>query len=396
MRVSIYAGGSFSTAGGLLVNYVAQWNGNTWSPLGTGVYPWGVFALAVADTNLYVGGSFTSAGGQACGYVARAGIEVIRVTTSSPLPPGTAGTLYSMTLSAVGGTLPYSWAITSGGLPSGLSLSTNGVISGTPDAATNASCVLQVCDGSLAATRSFSLAINPATPAITTASPLPVGFVGTAYNQTLAATSSTMPYTWSITAGSLPEGLALSTNGVISGTPTTATNAHFTVQVIGHNGYSGTKVFDLSVMGDPLAAAVDSSGRTWTTGGNAPWFFQTVTTHDGVDAAQSGLITDGQESWMETTLTGSGTLSFWWLVSSESWFDYLEFYLDGVLQSGRISGFAGWQQQTISIPVGGHTAKWRYMKDESASVGQDAGWVDEVSFVPDPPRRLPSRRNPPV
>jgi len=49
----------------------------------------------------------------------------------------------------------------------------------------------------------------------------------------------------------------------------------------------------------------------------------------------------------------------------------LEFYLDGVLQSGRISGTVDWQKQTNSIAAGTHTVKWRYMKDTSASVGSD-------------------------
>lgn len=60
---------------------------------------------------------------------------------------------------------------------------------------------------------------------------LPNATVGTAYSQTLAATGGTTPYTWTTTSGSLPAGLTLSTAGVISGTPTTAVTATFTVQV---------------------------------------------------------------------------------------------------------------------------------------------------------------------
>ena len=135
-----------------------------------------------------------------------------------------------------------------------------------------------------------------------------------------------------------------------------------------------------------LDVALDTSGLAWTTGGNAPWFAQTLTTHDGVNAAQSGMITDGQESWMQTSLVGPGTLSFWWKVSSESDYDYLECYLDDVLQSGSISGIVDWQQMTSRIPSGLHAVKWRYMKDpECCAGGQDAGWVDEVSFLPDHP-----------
>lgn len=133
---------------------------------------------------------------------------------------------------------------------------------------------------------------------------------------------------------------------------------------------------------DPLATAVDNTNLVFLTGGSAPWFVETTNTYDGVDAAQSGTIMDGQESWMQTTLTGPGTLTYWWKVSSEPGYDFLEFYLDGVLQSGRISGTGDWQKQTNSIPAGSHTVKWRYMKDPDCCLeGQDAGWVDDVTYT---------------
>jgi hypothetical protein len=63
----------------------------------------------------------------------------------------------------------------------------------------------------------------------------------------------------------------------------------------------------------------------------------------------------------------------------------LEFYIDEVFQDGSISGEVDWQKQNNSIPAGSHTVKWRYMKYGSESSGQDAGWVDEVSFISTPP-----------
>jgi len=121
-----------------------------------------------------------------------------------------------------------------------------------------------------------------------------------------------------------------------------------------------------------------------STGGNSAWFAQTAVTHDGVGAAQSGAITDEQESWLETPVIGPGTLTFWWKVSSEPDYDFLEFYLDGVLQPGAISGEVPWEQQTCDIPAGPHTLRWRYSKDISDSAGQDAAWLDEVNFTPIP------------
>ena len=82
----LYAGGSFTTAGGLAANGIAKWNGSSWSALGSGMNG-SVSALAVSGTDLYAGGSFTTAGGKAAGYAARAILRLpsltLRQTTSS-------------------------------------------------------------------------------------------------------------------------------------------------------------------------------------------------------------------------------------------------------------------------------------------------------------------------
>lgn len=131
-----------------------------------------------------------------------------------------------------------------------------------------------------------------------------------------------------------------------------------------------------------LCDALDDCSLTWSSGGAAQWISQTETTHDDVDAGQSGAINDSQESWMETTVTGPGILTFWWKVSSEDFFDYLEVYVDDVFNSA-ISGEVNWQQKSLVIGNGAQTIRWLYSKDSSVDDGQDLGWVDEVSFTPD-------------
>ena len=84
---------------------------------------------------------------------------------------------------------------------------------------------------------------------------------------------------------------------------------------------------------------------------------------------------------METTVSGPGTLSFYWRVSSESNYDFLRFYLDGVEQSGRISGTVNWTRKSLAIGPGSHTLRWAYTKDGSVSSGSDAAWVDRVGLV---------------
>jgi len=111
----------------------------------------------------------------------------VSITTNSPLPSGTAGTAYSQTLVANGGTPPYTWSVTAGALPAGLSLSSAGVLSGTPTTTGTANFTVRAADsGTQTATKAFALTINNPL-SITTSSPLPSGTVGTAYSQTLAA-----------------------------------------------------------------------------------------------------------------------------------------------------------------------------------------------------------------
>ena len=71
---NLYAGGQFTTAGGVEANCVAQWNGSTWLALGSGIGGEGtpvVYALAVSGSDLYAAGDFTAAGGISAGCIAK-------------------------------------------------------------------------------------------------------------------------------------------------------------------------------------------------------------------------------------------------------------------------------------------------------------------------------------
>jgi autotransporter family porin len=134
--------------------------------------------------------------------------------------------------------------------------------------------------------------------------------------------------------------------------------------------------------GAQLNDAVDNTALPWTTGGNSPWFSETDTTNYGGDAAQSGDINDSQSNWIQTSVTGPGTLSFYWKVSSESGYDYLKFFVDGT-QIYNITGNVDWQQKTYTLTSGTHTLKWEYSKDVSVSSGLDCGWLDKVQWTTD-------------
>ncbi|WP_367873632.1 M6 family metalloprotease domain-containing protein [Luteolibacter sp. Populi] len=140
------------------------------------------------------------------------------------------------------------------------------------------------------------------------------------------------------------------------------------------------------LLGDkiPLHLAIDAPALTWTSAGDQPWFGQSAVTHDAGDAAASGDIGDSQSSRLETAVTGPGTLSFWWKVSSQANAGFLRLEVDGapVAAAPQISGNVDWKSQTVPLPPGPHTLRWIYLKDGSGSSGADTGWLDQVAFYP--------------
>jgi hypothetical protein len=155
----------------------------------------------------------------------------VQITTTS-LPTGQVGTLYTATLTARGGTAPYTWSVVHGSLPAGLTLSSSGVVSGTPTATGTVTVTVKAEDqAGLSAQRQLTLTVSPLQ--ITTASPLPTAYVGAPYADGLTASGGKPPYTWAVVSGTLPPGLSLSASGVLSGTPAAGSlgTYPFTVQV---------------------------------------------------------------------------------------------------------------------------------------------------------------------
>jgi hypothetical protein len=134
-----------------------------------------------------------------------------------------------------------------------------------------------------------------------------------------------------------------------------------------------------------LAAAVDAPGLVFTTGGDAPWFIQSAVKRTGDEALQSGAITHRQTSWVETTVTNAGSLSFWWQVSCEDdtlddW-DYVAVAVDGA-ERARLDGEEDWTEVVLALGEGTHMVRWTYTKDRVQSEGQDCAWLDTVTWRP--------------
>ncbi len=162
---------------------------------------------------------------------------------------------------ATGGTPPYLWSITSGGLPAGLSFDAGtATISGVPTLGGSFAFAVQVTDNnSVAASKQFTLAVT-SNVAITTASPLPDATAGSSYTRNLSATGGIPPYVWTVKTGSLPPGLALDpASNAIAGTPTANGTFAFTLQVADSSGGSSTRNYTLAV-GLPSLSAVSMDG----------------------------------------------------------------------------------------------------------------------------------------
>lgn len=128
-----------------------------------------------------------------------------------------------------------------------------------------------------------------------------------------------------------------------------------------------------------LGATLDNPAFTWSTT-NVPWFPQTNTTHDGVSAAQSGAISDKQQSTLQGIVTGPATVTYWWKVNCNSFWVNLAFVQNGTVQNA-IAGTVDWVQATNYIGAGANVLQWNLYPIHNAFAG-GTGWVDQVQIIP--------------
>ncbi len=266
-------------------------------------------------------------------------------------PNGTVGTPYSFKFVGREGCPPYKFVITSGGLPPGLSLSDEGVLSGTPTTPgaygfwvdiEQLGCGCPPQQDSCHSQRPFEIDI--AGKLIVATSSLPDAPINQPYSQQLSATGGSIS-SWSLASGALPDGLTLSTGGLISGTPAKPGSFTFTVRANGSPN-SDQKTLSIFVaaplaLGGPTGAAPKSqpvpvnakiaTPFAWgvrATGGRAPYTYSStplpaglVLNPDGTvtgtpTAASSGLVTFtvtdvlGTKATLDVRLTVKALLAF--------------------------------------------------------------------------------------
>lgn len=214
--------------------------------------------------------SFTYTASNSAGTSASATVSLIitapaTVTiapASGALPAATKGSAWSQSLSATGGTAPYTW--TAHGLPTGITLNgTTGALSGTPTTSGSFSFTLTAQDaGGISSTVTYTLVVtNDAPPAATlvmtpAAGALPPGTVGTALSQTFTVSGGATPYTWQLN-GTLPAGLTFS-DGILKGTPRASGDSALTLSATDANGAVVHAAYTLHINA-AAAQAVDQS-----------------------------------------------------------------------------------------------------------------------------------------
>jgi uncharacterized protein (TIGR03437 family) len=226
--------------------------------------------------------------------------------TVNPVTPAAAfqARIYNQTLTAMGGEAPYSFGVTAGGLPPGLRLSADGVLSGTPTQPGSFPVTITAIDANgCVGSRAYKLGVG-CLAVIVKPDFLPVAKPGAPYSQSLTSTGGAEPYRYTISNGQLPTGLSLSTAGLLSGTPTQTGSFEFIVTVQDSGVCAAVKDYKLVVnecsytltpTSQSFAATAATGEVTvttdaecpWTATSNAPW----LTITSGTNEAGNGRVT---------------------------------------------------------------------------------------------------------
>jgi hypothetical protein len=213
-------------------------------------------------------------------------VEII--ISPETLPNGRRNIPYIPTnLTATGGVEPYTWSVSYGSLPAGMTLAANGRISGTPTSIGSSMFAATVVDSDdNAMFKVYKLNVE-AVPIQITPTVLASAVKNVPYTANIVALDGQPPYVYSIFSGFLPVGLTLSNSGVISGTPTTVGTSNFAVKATDLNTNFATKSYALQVQDAALniSPAFLDNGKLnsyyeltfSTSGGSNPYLYTVIT-----------------------------------------------------------------------------------------------------------------------
>ncbi|POH60216.1 beta strand repeat-containing protein [Arthrobacter glacialis] len=235
--------------------------------------------------------------------------------TPGTVPAGTGGIAYSQQLSGATGVAPYTFSVGSGELPAGISLSSAGLLSGTPTEAGTFRVAVKVADArTLSNTTNYTITIAAPVIAVTSAT-LPGANVGVIYSVDAGATGGTAPYSFAVSAGSLPAGLTLTAAGKLAGTPTAPGTRNFTITATDKLGFTGSRMYSLFstpaalVLGPaslPAPAAGDAYSAQLATTGGYGTFSYAITS----GTLPTGLSLDTGTGLISGTPTAVGSYGF--------------------------------------------------------------------------------------
>lgn len=225
----------------------------------------------------------------------------------SSLPGEYINRSYNQTVSASGGSAPYTYTHTAGTLPNGLSLSSGGSITGTTSATGTFTFTITATDASgYTGSQSYSITISSAPTITVSPSSLANGTVGTAYSQTISASGGLGPHSFAVTSGSVPTGLSLGVGGGLSGTPNTAGTYNFTVTATSADSFTGSQFYSVTIS-NAVVYNETFSNSTSTPTENVS-FSITVTGGVPNTVARYRLGLGGAEQ--QVTLNGSGSYTW--------------------------------------------------------------------------------------
>ncbi len=189
--------------------------------------------------------------------------------TTASLPNGTVGAAYSAGLAGTGGTASYTYAVTSGALPAGLTLQSSGALSGTPTVAGNYTVGVTLTDAAgRTALRSFPLTISAVSSGSSAVSIQPStlsnGTVGAWFGYNFSASGGVAPYQWNIASGSIPTGLTFESSGSLYGSPSAAGTYAFDVRARSASGSETTQRYVVTIAGTTGSTGTGSTGSTGT------------------------------------------------------------------------------------------------------------------------------------